>query len=87
MSDNLARLPRELHRRRTSAGIRVSLWWSPVYGRTWVAVRAAGFVLPVRAGDAPQDWLHGDWRDTPAALIALRDRRTRGNVVLTVTEA
>jgi hypothetical protein len=54
MSDNRSCLPRELHSR-TSAGIQVSLCWSPADGRTWVAVRDvrtnAGFVLPVLAGE------------------------------------
>jgi hypothetical protein len=58
MSDNRSCLPRELHSR-TSAGIQVSLWWSPADGRTWVAVRDvrtdAGFVLPVLAGERARD--------------------------------
>jgi len=58
MSDSLSRRPLELHSR-TSAGIQVSLCWSPAEGRTWVAVRdartGAGFVLPVRAGERAPD--------------------------------
>jgi hypothetical protein len=58
MSENLSCLPRELHSR-ASAGIQVSLWWSPAEGRTWVAVRdvraGAGFVLPVLAGERARD--------------------------------
>lgn len=58
MSDNLSDLPRELHSR-ASAGIQVSLWWSPADGRTWVAVRDgpadAGFVLPVLTGERARD--------------------------------
>ena len=58
MSENLSRLPRELASR-ASAGIQVSLWWSPVDDRTWVAVRdartATGFVLPVLAGERARD--------------------------------
>jgi hypothetical protein len=54
MSDKPSHPARELHSR-TSAGIQVSLWWSPVNGRTWVTVRDArtdaGFVLPVLAGE------------------------------------
>lgn len=40
------------------------------------------------AGDRlhPEIGLRADWRDTPAALIALRDRRIRGSAVLTITE-
>jgi polyisoprenoid-binding protein YceI len=38
MSENLSHLPRELHGR-TSAGIQVSLWWSPADCRTRVPVR------------------------------------------------
>ncbi len=58
MSDNRARLPRELHTR-SGAGIQVSLWWSPAGRRTWVTVRdvrtGAGFVLPVHAGEQARD--------------------------------
>ena len=58
MSDDPSRRPRELHTR-SSAGIQVSLWWSPADGRTWVAVRDiranAGFVLPVLAGGRVRD--------------------------------
>jgi hypothetical protein len=58
MSDNRSCPPRELHSR-TSAGIQVSLWWSPADPRTWVAVRDvrtdAGFVLPVLAGERARD--------------------------------
>ena len=58
MSDNLARLPRELHSR-TSAGIQVSLSWSPADGRAWVALRDVrtdgGFVLPVLTGERARD--------------------------------
>jgi hypothetical protein len=58
MSDNRSRRPRELHAR-TSAGIQVSLWWSPAKGRTWVTVRdvrtGAGFVLPVHTGEWARD--------------------------------
>ena len=58
MSDILSHLPRELHSR-SSAGIQVSLWWSPADGRTWVAVRDARtdteFILPVPAGERPRD--------------------------------
>jgi hypothetical protein len=70
MSDILSHLPRELHSR-TSAGIQVSLWWSPVDGRTWVAVRDvrthAGFVLPVLAGERARDVF-----DHPYAYAARR---------------
>ena len=70
MSDNLARLPRELHSR-ASAGIQVSLWWSPADGRTWVAVRDvrtdAGFVLPVLTGERACDVF-----DHPYACAARR---------------
>jgi polyisoprenoid-binding protein YceI/predicted ester cyclase len=49
MSDKRACLPCELHSR-TSAGIQVSLWWSPADARTWVAVRdvrtTAGWTCP-----------------------------------------
>jgi NADPH:quinone reductase len=34
----------------------------------------------------PEIGLQADWRDTPDALIALRDRRIRGNAVLAVTD-
>jgi hypothetical protein len=48
----------ELHSR-ADAGIRVSLWWSPNSGRTWVTVLDArtdtGFVLPVLAGERARD--------------------------------
>ena len=70
MSDNPSRLPRELHAR-SSAGIQVSLWWSPADGRTWVAVRDArtdtGFVLPVLAGERARDVF-----DHPYAYAARR---------------
>ncbi len=70
MSDNLSRPPRELHSR-TSAGIRVSLWWSPADGRTWVTVldvrTGAGFVLPVLAGERARDVF-----DHPYAYAARR---------------
>jgi NADPH:quinone reductase-like Zn-dependent oxidoreductase len=33
----------------------------------------------------PEIGLQADWRDTPAALIALRDHRIRGNAILTMT--
>jgi hypothetical protein len=70
MSDNLSRLPRELHSR-GSAGIEVSLWWSPADGQTWVAVRdarsGAGFVLPVLAGERARDVF-----DHPYAYAARR---------------
>jgi hypothetical protein len=33
----------------------------------------------------PEIGLQADWRETPQALIALRDRRIRGNAVLTIT--
>jgi hypothetical protein len=58
MSDNFSQPSRELHSR-ASAGLRVSLWWSPADGRTWVAVRDArtdsGFILPVSAGARARD--------------------------------
>lgn len=58
MNDNLAHLPCELHSR-TSAGIEVSLWWSPADDRTWVTVRDVrtdnGFVLPIPAGAPARD--------------------------------
>jgi hypothetical protein len=58
MNDNLPHRPRELHSR-SSAGLQVSLWWSPADGATWVAVleadTGAGFVLPVRAGERARD--------------------------------
>jgi hypothetical protein len=58
MSDNQSTLPLELHSR-GSAGIQVSLWWSPADGRTWVEVRDVGedadFVLPVLAGERARD--------------------------------
>jgi hypothetical protein len=58
MSDNPSPLPRELHAR-SSAGLQVSLWWSPADGQAWVTVcdvRAnAGFVLPVYAGERARD--------------------------------
>jgi hypothetical protein len=70
MSDNLSRLPRELHSR-ASAGLQVSLWWSPADRRTWVAVRddrtGAEFVLPVLAGERPRDVF-----DHPYAYAARR---------------
>jgi hypothetical protein len=70
MSDNLSRLPRELHSR-ASAGIQVGLWWSPADGRTWVAVRdvrtGAGFVLPILAGEQARDVF-----DHPYAYAARR---------------
>jgi NADPH:quinone reductase-like Zn-dependent oxidoreductase len=34
----------------------------------------------------PEIGLQADWRETPQALISLRDRRIRGNAVLTVTD-
>jgi hypothetical protein len=50
-------------------------------------VDLATLVRLVAAGRVhPEIGLHADWRDTPAALIALRDRRIRGNAVLAVTE-
>jgi hypothetical protein len=58
MSDEPSHPPCELHTR-TSAGIQVSLWWSPVNGRTWVTVRDArtdaAFVLPVPEGERARD--------------------------------
>lgn len=70
MSNNLSCRPRELHSR-TSAGIQVSLWWSPADGRTWVAVRDirtdAGFALPVPAGEPVRDVF-----DHPYAYAARR---------------
>ncbi len=58
MNDNLPHAPRELHSR-SSAGLQVSLWWSPTDGATWVAVRDTrtdtGFVLPVRTGERARD--------------------------------
>jgi hypothetical protein len=70
MSDNLSCLPRELHAR-VSAGLQVSLWWSPADGATWVAVRdartGAGFVLPVLAGERARDVF-----DHPYAYAARR---------------
>jgi hypothetical protein len=58
MSDNVFHLPRELHAR-SSAGIQVSLWWSPAGSRTWVAVHdirtGTGFVLPGHAGERARD--------------------------------
>jgi hypothetical protein len=78
MSDNLSRLPRELHSR-ASAGIQVGLWWSPADGRTWVAVRdvrtGAGFVLPVRAGERARDvfdhpYAHAARRGVPTTARA-----------------
>jgi NADPH:quinone reductase-like Zn-dependent oxidoreductase len=35
----------------------------------------------------PEIGFQADWRDTPDALTALRDRRIRGNAVLTITAA
>jgi hypothetical protein len=76
MSDNLSRLPRELHSR-TSSGIQVSLWWSPTNDRTWVVVHDAGtetrFVLPVHAGERARDVF-----DHPYAYAARRGVPTTG---------
>lgn len=70
MSDNRACLPCELHSR-TSAGIQVSLWWSPADGRTWVAGRDVptdgGLVLPVLTGERARDGF-----DHPNACAARR---------------
>jgi hypothetical protein len=58
MSENPSQLPRELASR-ASAGIQVSLWWSPADDRTWVTVRntrtATGFVSPLLAGERARD--------------------------------
>jgi NADPH:quinone reductase-like Zn-dependent oxidoreductase len=35
----------------------------------------------------PEIGLLADWQETPAALVALRDRRIRGNAVLTIPAA
>jgi NADPH:quinone reductase len=32
----------------------------------------------------PEIGLQADWHETPAALVALRERRVRGNAVLTI---
>jgi hypothetical protein len=78
MSDRLSCLPRELHSR-TSAGIQVSLCWSPADGRTWVTVRDvrtdAGFVLPVLNGERAREvfdhsYAYGARRGVPATARA-----------------
>jgi hypothetical protein len=69
-SENLTAGPRELQAR-SSAGLQVSLWWSPANGRTWVTVRdhraAAGFVLPVAADERAREVF-----DHPYAYAARR---------------
>jgi hypothetical protein len=76
MSDNLSRVPRELHSR-TGTGIQVSLWWSPANDRTWVVVRDAGtgtgFVLAVHTGERARDVF-----DHPYAYAARRGVATTG---------
>lgn len=78
MSGNPSHDPVELHRR-ASAGVEVSLWWSPTSGRTWVAVldaRAdASFELPVRTGERARDVF-----DHPYAYAARRGVRTTRRV-------
>jgi hypothetical protein len=80
MSENRSCLARELDSR-TGAGIQVSLWWSPVEGRTWVAVRDArtdaGFVLPVLAGERARDVF-----DHPYACAARRGAATTARRVV-----
>lgn len=84
MSDNLSHLRRELHSR-TSAGIQVSLWWSPADSRTWVAVRDvrtdAGFVLPVLTGERARDVF-----DHPYAYAARRGVPTTAHAAYPRTE-
>jgi NADPH:quinone reductase len=59
-----------------------------IYWRTGAsdADDLATLVRLVAAGHLhPEVGLVADWRETPEALAALRDRRVRGNAVLTVT--
>ena len=78
MSDNFSYDPLELHSR-VSAGVQVSLWWSPTSGRTWVTVldawTDAGFELPVRSGERARDVF-----DHPYAYAARRGVRTTRRV-------